>query len=99
MQLEAKKQQGWAKRHNFAIDHQKGTENVINILRAIEAYACEHHRQQGRTVGNDYYFGPIFEDMLSNFRQLLSGDLGRLDGATIDSAVFQLAKEHDLDLD
>ncbi len=88
----------WALRHNDAIRRPKGTElGVMKILRGWEDYAERHLFRFGSVIGQDGFLGKHWESIGDALRGLLNGDLGRLDGGTMDSAIVTIMTKNGID--
>lgn len=72
------------------------------MIRAIGAwcdYAAAHARTYGSKIGDDYVLGPAWARWGFALRDLLIGDLGRLDGGTLDTIIHDNLKEQGFDPD
>jgi hypothetical protein len=69
---------------------------LLQILNGMELYAKTYATQYEDQIGSDGLFRPIFEDMVDGFRQLLNGEMGRLDGAEMSTMLRNFSKENNL---
>lgn len=83
---------GWQSRHTRAVigsfAHILCSDNEHAIGRAIGAwcdYARNHAERFGSPIGQDYVLGPAWARWGFALRELLNGELGRLDGGTLDT--------------
>jgi len=60
---------------------------MSRMLRGWIQYAEEHQKQYESTIGEDGVLGPAWAQIGDGIRQLLNGDLGRLDAGTLDSII------------
>lgn len=90
----------WGPRHVEAHVRGKGIERAISgLLNAAALYADEYAKELGSSIGEDHVLGPDWAKILSGFRGLLNGPLGRLDGGTLDKLVGAIAQNETLDPD
>lgn len=70
---------------------------ILDMIKGFREY-CEMHKViYGDPIGKDAYFAEnAMEPMLEAFKALLNGETGRLDGATMDKMLRDLASDHDL---
>jgi hypothetical protein len=71
--------------------------SILSILNALELYAKLHKYTYETLIGEDCIFGPVFESMLENMRELLNGELGRLDAGSLLFWMRSFAKENKLE--
>jgi len=90
----------WAERHLAGWRSPVGFEVALKyMVLALDQYGSEMRRQFGREVGNDGVLGPAYRDIVEAVLTLLNGDLGRLDGGTLDKLVRAIAHENGIELD
>ncbi len=65
---------------------------LSHILTGLAQYAGAHVRRHGSPIADDGVLGVAWRESLAGLRQLLSGELGRLDGGTLDHAILELYK-------
>jgi hypothetical protein len=88
----------WKTRHDTAWRVPNRTETpIVNMIRAVDAYITWQEVQYG-TPWRDWVLGPGVGDLLEGIRTLLNGDLGRLDGGTLDAMLVDLAIRTGYDL-
>ena len=76
---------GWKQRHSDAIRRPQGPEvPIVGLLDAWIGYAVRHQQRYDSRVGSDYVLGPEWAAIGAALRGLLNGELGRLDGGTLD---------------
>lgn len=99
---------GWFQRHRqaakgqfmpVATDAPEGDEHgaqfelaLLDILSGLTEYAGAHVRQYDSPIADDGVIGEAWLDALRGLRALLNGELGRLDGGTLDHAILELYK-------
>ncbi len=87
---------GWQDRHHAAWFHpSKGAEvRIVRLIEALAQYASENEYARGcdGSLGEDSYAGPYWLNMVRATRKLLSMDIGRLDGGTLDALLFDLVE-------
>lgn len=77
----------WRYRHNRALQDPEGPEvGIVLLRRAIGQYVIEAELAGANSPGEwrDYVLGPEVGKLLSAFRGLLNGEVGRLDAGTLD---------------
>lgn len=72
---------------------------VRSIIRACDRYAKAYADLYSGVIGNDGVLGPPFREILSGAIQLLNGEIGGLDGGTLDREIRRIALEAGLDGD
>jgi hypothetical protein len=65
---------------------------LLHMLCGLTEYAGAHVRQYGSPIAEDGVLGVAWRESLAGLRQLLNGELGRLDGGTLDRAILELYK-------
>lgn len=86
---------GWRERHASAIATPRYPEAaVIHLFSALDEYACAHNRRWDSLIGQDFVLGPVWETMVTNLKELLNGETGRLNCGTVESAIRQLMLDH-----
>jgi hypothetical protein len=85
---------GWQDRHHAAwFNPRKGSEvRIVRLIEALALYAANHEHAEDGGIGSDGYCGEYWLDMMRAARKLLSADLGRLDGGTLDGLLFDMAE-------
>lgn len=96
----------WGKRHAAAWGHATSLGIVSPLCGAISgmvkawiAYADAHHERYNSSIGQDHVLGVEWESIGHSLLGLLNGDLGELDGGTLDGMIRAIAKNEGLDLD
>lgn len=92
---------GWSRRHLAAIGCPKpGLEAAfVGLLRAWLEYADAHASQYESTIGQDGVLGPEWARVGAALRGLLNGDLGRMDGGTLDGLLCDMLTDQDFNPD
>ena len=89
----------WEVRHNNAVTCPTPTEAIlISMIQSVALYI----RQQESVIDEpwfDYVLGVGIGEIIGGIRVLLNGDIGRLDGGTLDSVLWDLAARSSFDLD
>lgn len=90
---------GWKARHKSALIFPNATERpIVHLLQAWESYAIEYKRHyEDALLGSDYVLGAAWKDIGASLRTMLNGELGRLDGGTLDSFILSTMTEHGID--
>ncbi len=96
-------QTGWFDRHSQAVgsvlmaptqplsDSVRNFEAAILLqLRGLAMMAGAHVRRYEAPIAHDGFIGPAFCQALAALRAMLNGELGRLDGGTLDHAILEL---------
>jgi len=90
----------WQGRHLRAIDFPHGQERpVVHMLRGWLEYADAHAQRYESGIGEDGVLGPAWAEIGDALRQLLNGELGRLDAGTLDSVLYETLKGEGFDPD
>ena len=88
----------WETRHNDAVLHPRGPErDFTKLVSAWIDYETAYRSRWGARIGEDGYTGPVWARIGAELRQLLSTDLGRLDGGTLDKAICSLMEANEFD--
>ena len=88
----------WETHHNNAVVAPRGPErNIIQLFTAWFNYADAHAARYDSHIGDDGYTGPVWARIGAELRQLLSTELGRLDGGTLDKAICTRLEANDFD--
>ena len=73
---------------------------LANLVNSVESYAEMHRALYGSPVGEDGVIGELgVGPILHGLLNLLNGELGKQDGATLDRAIRTIAREHGFDGD
>jgi hypothetical protein len=94
---------GWGKRHTLAWE--KGVHGDFNtsalpmMIRGWAKYADDHSAVFGSTIGEDYVLGDEWETIGRAIRGLLNGELGGLDGGTVDGLICEMLEAEGFDPD
>ncbi len=62
---------------------------MVSMLKGWAAYATGHRAQHGSMIGDDGFLGPLWLEMGKSLRGLLNGEIGRMDGGTVDSFIIE----------
>lgn len=77
---------GWQDRHQAALRSPHMSEyGIVHLIAGWARYADVHRDRFESGIGEDGFLGPAWAAMGANIRTLLNGELGRLDGGTLDS--------------
>lgn len=92
---------GWSRRHFQAtLNPKEGAEfAIVGLIRAWLCYADSHHASYGCGIGQDGVLGECWSKIGNEIRGLLNGDLGRLDGGTLDGILCRILTEQGFDPD
>ena len=71
----------------------------VLMLRGWLEYADAHRLTMGSKIGDDHVLGDEWFKIGEALRGLLNGDLGRLDGGTLDTIIADNLNEQGFDLD
>lgn len=91
----------WQGRHTAAFldpvtSHERA---LVFILKGWEEYAEGHEDAYESPIGEDYVLGDDWAKIGFALRGLLNGDLGRLDGGTLDAFICHRLNEAGFDPD
>ena len=92
---------GWQTRHNnAAVRPRAGTEeSLVAMLRGWATYAHVHKESYDSPIGDDGVLGPEWQAIGESLRGLLNGDIGRLDGGTVDSFIVDTLRDNGAEVD
>ena len=83
----------WQGRHADAImnpgTHEAG---IVNLLRGWLQYADRHSIRYESGIGEDFVLGDDWKNIGQSLLGLLNGELGRLDGGSMDSLIRNTLK-------
>ena len=86
--------------HQKAITAPRGPEvGVVSLLRGWLQYADTHKARYDSGIGEDYVLGEDWRKMGFCLIGLLNGELGRLDGGSLDSLIRDTLKAEGFDPD
>ena len=95
---------GWQDRHDAAIKtaaniyvRREFETAVVEMIKGWERYAEDHRVRFESKIGDDGVLGPEWEAIGDALRGLLNGELGRLDGGTLDGFLLNTMRENGID--
>lgn len=78
----------WITRHAQAWDAPRGMEvPIVGLIKSWLDYGQRHRAQYAASIGDDYVLGPEWAQIGMALLTLLNGDLGRLDGGSLDGII------------
>jgi hypothetical protein len=91
----------WAQAHTMAIGCPRdGYEKaLVEMLSGWLRYADAVQDTWGAGVGKDYVLGPCWAQIGAGLRGLLNGDIGRMDGGTLDGLLCRTLEAEGFDPD
>lgn len=90
----------WGARHAAAWTAPTGTgAAIVEVVQSLAKYADAHKARFGSTVGQDAVIGDGWKNIAQGVLTLLNGDLGGLDGGTMDSIVRDMMTASNVDPD
>jgi len=90
----------WRTSHKAALILPKGPERgILSLLKGWLLYADQHKERFEGGIGEDYVLGPQWVAIGLALRELLNGELGRLDGGTLDSVILDALNAEGFDGD
>jgi hypothetical protein len=91
---------GWQGEHAKALHIPRGAEiPFVSLLNGWLEYADSHSRRFETGIGEDYVLGPQWAAIGSALLSLLNGELGRLDGGSLDSLIRDTLAAEGFDAD
>lgn len=102
------KENQWGHRHTVGFknhfvpthEHQPLHEaGIVHLIRGWAEYADAHFHRFESTIGEDSVLGEEWAQIGSALRGLLNGELGRLDGGTLDGLILEIATHNDINLE
>lgn len=92
---------GWTARHLSAVTQPApGFESAyVGMLRGWLLYADIHRERYDSGIGADYVLGPQWARIGAGLRDLLNGELGRMDAGTLDALIANTLTAEDFDPD
>ena len=88
---------GWKSRHSHIMT--LGAHPMASAIRSWVKYAQNHAREFDSDIGHDYVLGPAWARWGAALRELLNGDLGRMDAGTLDHIIYTNLKNQGYDPD
>ena len=90
---------GWSARHRAALRAPRGPFEpaYVHLLRGWLCYADAHREQYHSGIGDDGVLGPHWARIGADLRGLLNGELGRLDGGTLDGLICRTLEAEGFD--
>lgn len=89
----------WEIRHNQAVTCPTPNEAIlISMIQSVDLY-IRQAEVDADLPWYDYVLGVGIGEIIGGIRTLLNGDIGRLDGGTLDSVLCSLAERASFDLD
>jgi hypothetical protein len=92
---------GWSRRHLAAVTTPApGFETaLVAMLKGWLEYADVHAQRYDSTIGEDRVLGPAWARIGAALRDLLNGDLGRMDGGTLDALLVDTLEAQEFNPD
>ena len=88
MNMNGYKSESWKNRHVRAWLSPKGFEVPITaMVSALGDYRVEHEARYGSKIGEDHFMGKLYLDLARTIIKLLNGEIGRLDGGSVEQLV------------
>lgn len=88
----------WRDRHEAALTIPGGVEkSILTLFEGWLLYADQHKWRFESGIGEDGFLGPEWVKIGLAIRVLLNGELGRLDGGTLDSVILDTLKAEGFD--
>jgi hypothetical protein len=79
---------GWQERHRDAVSLPYGCERpIVMLVNGWTEYANQHSKRYETGIGQDYVLGKEWQSVGLALLGLLNGELGRLDGGTLDGFI------------
>lgn len=80
--------------HEAAINLPKGVEvGLISLLKGWLRYADEYEKRYESSIGKDMILGPCWARIGESLLGMLNGELGRLDGGSLDNIIRETLKD------
>jgi len=90
----------WIIRHARAYASPQGAEiGIVGMIKGWVAYAEDYSERYGSEIGSDYVLGGYWASIGFTIRGLLNGELGNLDGGTLDGILVILLSAQGWDCD
>lgn len=90
----------WKRRHAIAWRYPRTNEGgIVALVTALATLVDAHAMTWDAAIGDDFYAGPYVEDIARAAIKLLSTDIGRLDGGTLDKLIRDIANLGGIDGD
>ena len=81
----------WKGRHDAAWRTPRGIERpIVELITGLDSYTTQHERAYGSPIADDGFLGPAWLNIAKSINRLLNGDLGRLDGGTLDRTLREI---------
>jgi len=90
----------WSRRHDRAFNAPNKIEKgIVYLLVGWATYADEHYEAYNSAIADDHVLGPEWEKIGEALLEMLNGDLGRLDGGTLDGKIRDILEHEGSELD
>ena len=87
----------WGERHYKAF--QTDRTGIAGMIKAWAHYADAHRTRYEASIGDDGFLGPEWAEIGKSLRALLNGDLGQMDGGTLDDMICDILSANGFDPD
>lgn len=89
----------WRARHVAALQAPRDFERgIVPLLVGWATYADEHYTRFESVIGDDYVLGPEWAKIGDALLGLLNGELGRLDGGSLDGAIREILRTNGVEI-
>lgn len=89
----------WKSLHYWAVREPEGLEVIGRMCSDWAEYGLEHHERYESRLADDYVLGPAWAKIGEGLLALLNGDLGRLDGGSLDGMIRMALQAQGFDPD
>jgi len=72
---------------------------IVHLIEGAATYADVHRERYESKVGDDGILGPAWEAIVRSCLTMLNGELGRLDGGTLDKLLRDMLREEGIEPD
>lgn len=80
----------WQQRHVSALKSPKGFEApILSLIEGLQDYRVEYEARYESKIGDDYVLGTSYLRLARTIIELLNGEIGRLDGGSIQRLIRQ----------
>lgn len=92
--------QQWARAHLRALNSTDlHSQALLEMIRGLATYADAYAARLDSPIGHDYVIGEAWQMIAEGLLALLNGDIGNLDGGTVDKTIRAICEAAEVELE